>query len=298
MAMRAENGSVLMEFIIVLPLYFALLGTAFLYGDLSLHAVNMAASGDRTLAVSHGMSLSKSVSPDWGKDEAMPYVAGALSLASNNEEVVSKYTDNAEEMSENASRHDDKTHGIVADSGFRGSWTWLVGSTLYDDYALAPITRTFVRAWNVFADAAKMSDPEWETDRDYDADSGLKKLFPSSARESRTLGRLEKMVSKDLEGVDGKVRAYAYYTLMRNGKGRESYRSWTSSDEIGGFLSESGTAWDKYVYQEPYFFDEDGEGERRSYEDLKDDDSEGAAAAGKVIMPLYGRYGQFAEWSN
>ena len=146
MAMRAENGSVLMEFIIVLPLYFVLLGMAFLYGDLSLHAANMAASGDRTLAVSHGMSPSED--PGWGKGEAMPYVAGALSLSSNNEEVVSWYTDNAVEISEKASRYGDKTHGIVADSGFKGSWTWLVGSTLYDDYALAPITRTFVRAWN------------------------------------------------------------------------------------------------------------------------------------------------------
>lgn len=289
--MSDRSGSVLMEFIIVLPLYLALFGMVFFYGDLSLHAVKMAASGDRSLAVSHGMSHD---GRSWSKDTAMPYIAGALSLSSNVEEVVdSKYYDNASDtpIEANASEFSEDTHGTVADPSFNGSWTWLVGSVLRDDYALSPVSRSFVRAWKVFADAAQMSDSGWEKDREYADDSGLKKLFPSKARDSYSVGRLNKMVSKDLDDGDGEVRAYAYYTLVRNGKGRTSYRNWLTADDIGGYLSESGRVWENHVYGEKYFFDDNG------YEALADENA-GGDAVSKDPRALYRRYGQFIEWSE
>ena len=52
----AKRGSVLMEFIIVLPLYMILLGMTFLYGELSLHGINLAASADRTVTVAYGIN--------------------------------------------------------------------------------------------------------------------------------------------------------------------------------------------------------------------------------------------------
>ena len=285
---RQKRGSVLMEFIIVLPLYLALFGIAFFYGDLSLHAVKMAASGDRALAVSHGMSCD---GRSWSKDAVMPYVEGALSLSSNNVKVVSRYTDNAAAIAESASLFSDRTHGVVADPAFSGSWSWLVGSTLYDDYALSPVSRSFVRAWKVFADVARMSDPNWEADREYADDSGLKQLFPSRASESYSLGRLNKMVSKDLDDGRGEVRAYAYYTLMRNGKGRTSYRNWLTADDIGGYLSNGGRVWEDHVYGEPYFFD------KNDYEALVGENSGGDAASRDPRAP-YRRYGQFETWSE
>ncbi len=45
-----------MEFIIVLPLYMILLGMTFLYGELSLHGINLAASADRTVTVAYGIN--------------------------------------------------------------------------------------------------------------------------------------------------------------------------------------------------------------------------------------------------
>ena len=49
---KGECGSVLMEFIIVLPIYMLLLGFAFVIGDLSLDTIHLAGSGDRTRAFS------------------------------------------------------------------------------------------------------------------------------------------------------------------------------------------------------------------------------------------------------
>ena len=293
-----SSGSVLMEFIIVLPLYLALFGMVFLYGDASLHAVNMAASGDRALAVSHGMTHD---GRSWNESAAMPFVAGALSLSSNEVVTNSKYYDVASDkpIEANASEFSNDTHGAVADPSFNGSWTWLVGSVLSDDYALSPVSRSFVRAWKVFADAARMSDSDWEKDREYASDSVLGRLFPNRAKETYSIGRIKGMVSKDLEGSGGEVRAYAYYTLMRNGKGRTSYRNWTSSEQIGGFLSEGGTVWDKYVYQEPYFFDKADDGTERNYDHLKTGtESSGGGSATCFKRALYQRYGSFVTWSE
>lgn len=299
MDMLTNRGSVLMEFIIVLPLYFVLLGMVFLFGDLSLHAVNMAASGDRTYAVSHGMSEDPK-SRKWTTKESEPYVKGALSLSSNNEEVVSTYTDNKAEIKERASRFsdgDDVARGIVAEDSFKGSWTWLVGATLTDDYALAPITRMFVRTWSVFAGAATMSDPNWESDREYASGSPMKRLFPASASKSDSLGRLDKMVSKD-DLEEGGVKRYAYYTLMRNGKGRKSCRhpEYLDDESAGSYLQEGGMAWKKYVSDEEYFFD--GEDYDEDYKSLKKDNRSGANGVELSGISPYQRYKQFKKWSH
>ena len=281
------RGSVLMEFVIVLPLYFALLGTAFLYGDLSLHAVNMAASGDRTLAVSHGMSPHGDGAPGWKKDDGLGHVKKAVSLSDEYEEVTDgKYTDVASStpIAANASDFSDETHGVVADSGFKGSWSWLVGSVLRDDYALSPVSRSFIRAWKVFADVAEMNDPDWAKDREYADGSTLKQLFPHKAGETHSVGRVE--------GKDGNVRAYAYYTLMRNDAGRRSYRGWTSAYDVGGLLSDNGTVWDTCVCQEPYFFD------KKSFEDLAGDDDRGGKKADCSGRSTYRRYEGFKKWSD
>lgn len=278
-----------MEFVIVLPLYLALLGMVFFYGDMSLAAVKLAASGDRTLAVSHGMS-DDSIGGTWNVDSALPLVKEAMSISSNREDVATQYFAGGRNVEANASVLSEVSRGVVAEPGFKGSWSWLVGSKATDEYALLPVTRSFVLAWKAFADSFRMSGGSWEKDREYEEDSALARLFPGASSSGYSFGRVP-IVSKDLVG-DGYTRRYAYYTLMRSVRGRRSYRNWDS----GALLSDSGKAWEKFVSGEEYFFDKDG---KRDFSHLGGEDVRGSDAPedpGKI--KAYERYRQFMKWSE
>ena len=51
--LRQKRGSILMEFVIVLPIYFVLFGYVFLLGDLGLKTIALA-TGDRDAAMDAG----------------------------------------------------------------------------------------------------------------------------------------------------------------------------------------------------------------------------------------------------
>jgi len=271
-----DRGSVLMEFIIVLPIYMILMGMAFFYGELSLHSVNLAASADRTTAVAYGGEGWKGWG-DYTAAKAEEDFAKAISpFREHDKDDALSYRE--EGTSEKSSSYVGHKFGEVADPDFKGSWTWLVAATVEDDYAMTPWTRGMVGTWAHLENLVKMKDPP----QGLGSDSVLSILFNGS------LGRVT-MTGKD--GVNLGARVYSYYTLTRNSNARAAdtpYRQWHSGGLVDA-VADNAT-WNRYVYDEPWQLAE-------HYGDLKDE-NKGAGPEPGAHRRLYGRYGQFKSWSD
>lgn len=279
MDMRSNRGSVLMEFIIVLPIYMILMGMAFFYGELSLHGVNLAASADRTAAVVRGgegwsgwngysaasaeTAFARAISPfrEHFRDEALTYREEGTSAR------PSSYT----------RRH----FGEVEDSSFKGAWTWLVAATVEDNYAMTPWTRGMVGTWAHLERLVKMENAP----QGLGSDSVLNTLFGGSGN----LGRVA-MTGKDCVNVGARV--YSYYTLTRNSKARSPdtpYRQWYPGnlvdDDVGG-----RPTWRECVYGEPWQL-------AKNYKTLQGE-NKGADPGFGTYRRLYNRYGQYKTWSD
>lgn len=103
--MARETGSVLMEFVLVLPLYLFLLGAVFLLGDMGIK-VGALAVGDRTVAMDAGDRMWKSYSPFKTKQFA------------------------------DSGLQTPRTSTYRADKKFNGSWYWFAGGLEIFDYKL------------------------------------------------------------------------------------------------------------------------------------------------------------------
>lgn len=272
-----------MEFIIVLPIYFVFIGMVFVFGEMSLHGVNMAASGDRTLAAAAGLAgddgnLSAQMSKFAG------WIAGVISPDKSYEtDPDLTYADGTEAK---VSQFNLAKRAVkVADPEFKGSWWCLAASTLVDDYALTPWTRSMALNWQAVTSAKQMTEmPEDATAGGDDGNDLLNK---------DRLGRFHEMVSK--AGVrtltrPGK-REYAYYTLMRNHKGRTSYRSWDAGALVDGVADKA--TWYCCVFLEGF-----PEADDDFYENLNDDAKYGAAPASAAERAAYERYPSFKTWSE
>ena len=270
-----------MEFIIVLPLYLILLGMTFFFGELSLHGVNLASSADRTAAVArggegwngwNGYSASKA-EEDFGK---------AISPSKELEDKALAYKEDG--TSARPSSYTRHHAGAVADSSFSGSWAWLVAATVEDAYAMTPWTRGMVGTWAHLEKLVKMKDQP----KGLGNDSVLSTLFGGG------LGRVT-MTGKDgvtVGGGSGAARAYSYYTLTRNSKGRvtNAYRQWPA----GGLVNTvaDSAIWNTLVADEPWQIAGD-------YASLKDDVNSGAAPPGsQEDRSTYNRYNQYKDWSD
>lgn len=256
-----------MEFVIVLPIYLILLGFVFMLGEMSLHGVHLAASGDRTIAVTQGGE--GFWGGGWNLNAAESEIAKAISPSRNHENRSLTY--NEEGVSANVSSFGRQVAGKVKDPGFAGSWSWLVASTLKDEYALTPWTRGMVKTWANLENLVKMTEPPESPG----SDTVLSKLFSGVG-----LGRIS-MISKDL----GNVNAYAYYTLMRHNEGRSSYRSWGH-----GRLVKSAS-WYQGVVKEDWWGD-DNDPDGMSGVD------KGAPGVVKGSLRSYQRYKKFVDWSE
>lgn len=260
-----------MEFVIVLPIYLILLGFVFMLGEMSLHGVHLAASGDRTVAVTQGgEGLWEST---WNLGAAESEIAKAISPSSNHENRSLAYSE--EGVSANVSRFKRDVAGTVAESDFNGSWSWLVASTLRDEYALTPWTRGMVRTWANMENLVKMTEPPESPG----SDTVLSKLFSGVG-----LGRIS-MVSKDL----GSVNAYAYYTLMRNNKGRSSYRSWGHGAIVNAVASDA--IWKRCVAGEKF-------GDEIVTDGMSGVNSGADAESRRDELQAYQRHEIFVTWSE
>lgn len=102
---RVRRGSILMEFVLVLPLYFALFGYLFLLGDMGLKAISLAA-GDRDAAMDAG--------------DRMEWSYGRFSLG----QLTDTGLRPASAMT------------LRADESFQGAWSWQTAGTAVFDYKL------------------------------------------------------------------------------------------------------------------------------------------------------------------
>lgn len=298
-----EKGSVLMEFIIVLPIYMLLLGFAFVIGDMSLDTIHLAGSGDRTRAFSSsdydkGDSGFKpfdkyrlAASPDkdaWGNGvETQFSYAGDSDLGSSVN--VSVYDGNADgEGRRTGSRV------YVADNVIEGPWVEMTAGMVVDHYTLPPWTRGIVAYWYR---------------QNYNTTAGTTQVGGSvhdmlaSGGTSRTV-----MEGKDLDkklGVDdSEKRMFGFYTLRRLVKRdwdddpRLTYRTWGN----GRLVSED--KWKKVAdpvkypsYAEKFPHDDNAS----KYDGIDNEDKRTGSSPlswNGEDTQTYVRNGKLLSWSN
>ena len=134
---HGDSGSVLLEFIIVLPIYMLLIGFAFVVGELSLETIHLAGSGDRTRAFS-------SEDHDIGQTGEKPFDKYRLAASpdrdawGNGVETAFKYSygeygDTDMGVSERTSQYDNTESRVyVADENFSGPWTEMTAGMVED----------------------------------------------------------------------------------------------------------------------------------------------------------------------
>ena len=185
---KSRPGSVLMEFVIVLPLYMLLLGFAFVMGELSLHSIRLAGGADRSCALSPAAfeAFKEVASPN----EALSYAGDGGSSAR-----VSSFVDMYNER----------------------SWKGFTvrEASVSDYYTLTPLTRGFVAFW--YRDAQ---------DRlERNGDSGLHVAGGALDEMIRDSGVIGRVSGGDGLGMTGRERdtrdsrAYGFVTLVRNEPG-------------------------------------------------------------------------------
>lgn len=103
---HCRRGSILMEFVLVLPIYIFLFGALYLLGDMGLNAIRIAV-GDRVLAM------------DAGDKEGFTHLPFR-----------------EKQMCEEASKTSPEFRTYRADEGFEGSWSWQAGGKMSFAYKL------------------------------------------------------------------------------------------------------------------------------------------------------------------
>ena len=134
-ANRHNRGSVLMEFIIVFPIYLVLLGGVFMIGDMAIKTTRLA-EADRTRAFDLEATNEgdRTISDGWNQIRDLLFPVTVI---------------NEDDVHEENYRH-------YADPEFRGPWTVAVGAKVCNEYKLAPWTRGWLAYPNwFFATATK-----------------------------------------------------------------------------------------------------------------------------------------------
>ena len=119
-ANRHNRGSVLMEFIIVFPIYLVLFGGVFMIGDMAIKTTRLAES-DRTRAFDLEASSEgdRTISDGWNQITDLLFPVTVINEDDAHEENYRYY----------------------ANPGFKGPWTVAVGAKVRNEYKLAPWTR-------------------------------------------------------------------------------------------------------------------------------------------------------------
>ena len=236
MMVKDETGSVLMEFIIVLPIYMLFLGFAFVTGELSLETIHLAGSADRTLALTQKVGSDAetegfrkyklAASPDreaWdnGSETEFSYAGDG-----GGEETPSDYR-----LNEGAG----EVPVFVTDENFKGPWVEMTAAKVEDNYTLSPLTRGMIAYWYR---------QEFDTTEGVEKLDGPIKEMLDGGGIGRTLVR-----GKDLEAsLGGSDWKYGYYTLRRHDGGRKSYRTWGN----GQLVQSDPGEWKSFVYNEDF----------------------------------------------
>lgn len=216
-----------MEFVIVLPIYFLLLGFAFVIGELSLHAIRQTASAYRVYAMSTdatdsnaiGLGLSGGKKFIRNAEEVFEEFKCAMTFDYDRDRrAVDAYTEKTSDFESGVKKRVD----CVVDGSFRGSWWKAVGAVVEDQFTLTPVTKRMVQFW--YRNMARMTTAPEGTDEESELDKAL-----------INDGRM-RIAGKDLSaGVGGSARHYGYISLQRNEASRfnpvdlskKPYRTWS-----------------------------------------------------------------------
>ena len=140
-----ERGSVLMEFIVVLPIYMLLLGFAFVVGEFSLDAIHLAGAGDRSRAFSSGEYDASTEPFEKYKLAASP----DREAWDNGVETEFSYSGDADMGgSAKVSEYENTDSRVyVADGEIAGPWVEMAAGMVVDSFTLPPWTRGIVAFW-------------------------------------------------------------------------------------------------------------------------------------------------------
>lgn len=262
---RSRTGSVMMEFLLVLPVYFALLGGTFAVGDLLMRSISLTYA-DRLRAMS----------PD--EFEARSELAIETELIpsfsfEDDENMQSRQSDMVAKGGRRTLRADEK---------FMGAWSWQSAGKVSDRY-VAPM---WTRSWIGF--------PE----KQFEAAMSKADTLVSGKNFSDALKDGFDVVSMD----KSRTRQYNYYTLKRTKLGRTSFRSWHPMNltnvpvdyqniSIEDSIPVWGATWFKNVYREP-FADSDPEKLDESEQDTHESQEEPG------WRTEYSRFPTFMLWSQ
>ena len=216
-----RRGSVLMEFLLVIPIYLLLLGMAFSLGEMGLKAIGLA-HGDRLL--SHAVD-----------GQAAGVLQNLYRTRLFPSDTISWGDDIGVSGKQDSLRDAKGTYR--ADEGFKGAWVWQTAGRAGDDYALPPWTRGWLQYPHAHYSA---------TTGDFSgADDGAYGDLLAVGSLGRTL-----IESKD---TSSKVRVYNYYTLKRTAlaRGRNAYRNWKEPSLLRTTGYAGSPNWHGNVYKEP-----------------------------------------------
>ena len=262
----ARTGSVMMEFLLVLPVYFALLGGTFAVGDLLMRSISLTYA-DRLRAMSPDEFEARS-------ERAITHELVPFFCFEDDENMQSTKSDMV--------IPDGKT--LRADEKFAGAWSWQSAGKVRDRY-VAPM---WTRSWIGF--------PE----KQFEAAMSKANTLVQGKNLSEMLKDGLDVVSMDTE----RERHYNYYTLKRTMLGRTSYRSWhpknltnvpvdynnvTFEDAIPVW----GATWFKNVYREPFADSDPGK-----LDNLKSEQKADELPEEPNWRTEYSRFPTFMLWSQ
>lgn len=260
-AKRHNRGSVLMEFIIVFPIYLVLFGGVFMVGDMLVKATRLA-SADRVLA----FDIEGTGDAGWkfavNGEAVKSYMSKVLFPNSqadgDNEDLV------LESEAEKLTRY--------ADKDFKGPWSVAVGTRTFDRYRLSPWTKGWLNfAFGFFDDSIHAPD------------------MPHDDISRPLYGGNRYAISSK-----GVTRTCSYYTLRRvrnydNNDLKNRYRAMPENLADAGRIVDAvvskNPSWNVGVWHEPWA-------------DVHGDDGIGRSPPPTLTSREYERYSQFATWSE
>lgn len=214
----------MMEFLLVLPVYFVFIGGTFAVGEILVRAIHVSWA-DRALAANRGSS----------RDLA--------TIATVRKNLFPSYTYEYEDEKPGITHFSDFcTHSgntLRADEGYKGSWSWQTAARATDVHNRTPWTRGWLFSAANWLDAMTANG------------SGVQRGVRGAIGETASkIGSLVSIVSGER-----KSRKYGYYALVRTDLGRTARRSWKAKDltdiEILS-VPVIDAEWFANVYNEPF----------------------------------------------
>ena len=261
-ANRHNRGSVLMEFVIVFPIYLVLFGGVFMIGDMLVHTTRLASS-ERVVAF--GVQLPS------GINNALNWIRRDLFHNSDSNGVQREFADNGGNQDDvNYERYSQWFAGTNVDHPFS-----LRAAMKMRDRYLLPVGGTAGRLWFSYQ-FLRDATPATGADPLGDNASDILGLW----QDRRIL-----IHSKD-EG--GRARLYNYYTLKRTKYGN-GFLTWRDNRRYSSDLlahSSKKRAWNSQVYGEDWYAAESDSSNSKTFVRYASEYAD------------YQRYGKFVEWSE